>query len=142
MREFSDTAPPAWTFGPGREGWNLRQATDEGYPLPEVWRIVPQGDDPQIVGPPTVWRADRAKRLRIVAACEGSDGHAQLFLQPFRQSSPLTTSFRLTAGADLKSYDIPLEAVDGYAGALQSLRIDPPAGCRRFHLKSVTLLEA
>jgi hypothetical protein len=139
-KEFAGAPLPAWTFGPGRSGWNLRHATDAGYPFEDAWDIVPSGDDPQFLGPPTFWRAEQAKRLRIEAACEGGDATAELFIQPLSGPSPLTTKFRLDAGAELKGYEIPLDSIPGYAGAMRSLRIDPPAGCRRFRLESVAFL--
>lgn len=141
-REFAGAALPAWRFGPGRSGWNLRHATDGGYPFEDAWQIAPGGDDPQILGPPTFWRAEQAKRLRIEAACEGGGAEAELFIQPLNGSSPLTARFKLDLEAGVKGYEIPLDTIAGYAGAMRSIRIDPPTGCRRFRLKSVALLNA
>jgi hypothetical protein len=141
-KEFAGAPLPAWRFGPGRSGWNLRHATDAGYPFEDSWAIVPHGDDPQILGPPTFWRAEQAKRLRIEAACEGGAGDAELFIQPLARSSPLTTKFELDPGPGVKSYEIPLDSIAGYAGGMRSLRIDPPEGCRRLRLRSVALLKA
>lgn len=138
-REFADASLPAWRFGPGRNGWNLRHAADSGYPFQEAWEIVPSGDDPQIVGPPTFWRAENAKRVRIEAASEGGTARVQVFLQP-HAGNAFATSFEIDPGSTSKSYDVPLDGSEKYRGGMRSLRIDPPAGSRQFSLKSVALM--
>lgn len=146
LREFVAAKLPAWKFGPGRDGWNAIELAESGYPFDDGWSVVPKGDDPRLVGPPTFWRAVRAPRLRIEAACEGlrstgAGSEATIFIQPLGDSSPIRTSFPLDgAAAARRHYEVDLKSAEGYSGAMTSLRIDPPEGCRRFRLYRVELV--
>jgi hypothetical protein len=120
---------PAWRFVDGREGWHYEHATDPGWPIHGELAVQLTQDDPQIISPQFVVRAEAATVLVIEAAFENvAAPRAQLFWASVgRPDFDGKHSLRFEGLSDgaFHEYRIPLTKLPGYQGAITQVRFDP-----------------
>ncbi len=135
-------SPPRYRFAGDRRHWYLINATDQGWPIGETWRVKLEADDPQLISPEGLWQASGARRLVIEAAYDapsgdtsGRDGGKRrgvVFWRRweapgFKEAASLPIEF--IADGQMRRYELDLSASSEYAGAISGLRIDPtPSG--------------
>jgi hypothetical protein len=121
-------APPAYRFARDRQHWCYGNATDTGWPIDGELKVLVEGNDPQMHGPPGFWQAKDAPKLYIEAAYETSDTHAQVFWA--RADAPglseeKSVHFDIVADGKYRTYEVDLSASPEYRGAITGLRFDP-----------------
>jgi len=133
IRKFAAEQPgarklPAWEFRDDRQGWHTVNATDTGWPIRGMLDVRMEKNDPQLLSPPTFWRAEDAPRLVIEAAYEGTSGDAEIFWDRLGGADDhrvQRATFTPIADGKFREYAINLAAVPGYEGGCTQLRFDP-----------------
>ena len=121
---------PAWRFQSDRQGWYYVNASDTGWPIQRELDVRLSGDDPQIIGPMTFWRASDAPRLRIGAAFKTRDSSAVVYFRGFGDggfSAEKYVSFPVQPDGTYHVYEVDLSKSPAYRGAMTELRLDPAA---------------
>ena len=119
---------PAWKFAADRQGWFYINATDSGWPIRGLLDVKLDHDDPQLIGPPSFWRAADAPRVQIEAAFKTSTSPGVVYFRGFGDhdfSAEKFVSFPVNADRAFHEYDVDLSKSPAYRGAIVQLRIDP-----------------
>jgi hypothetical protein len=123
-------APTAldWRFTASREGFSYVNAGDSGVPIRDVLRVTLDRQDPQLVSPPTFWRAEEVGAVDVRMALHGTAAHeGEMFWA--RAGGDFTGSqrvaFPVVADGSFHAYRVPLAGAVGYSGAITRLRLDP-----------------
>lgn len=137
--------PPSWTFSKNRQGWHLRNASDQGWPVSGLLDIRPTGPNPQLVSPFSFWNAAAAQILIIEAAFSSSNQNASISWQRHGQSAPNPEdqlSFPIKGDGSWQRYTIRLHESPAWSGPIVRLLINPalsPNSSDHLRIKSVRL---
>jgi hypothetical protein len=124
--------PPGYVFAQDRQHWHYVNATDTGGPIRGELKVMLEGNDPQLIGPPAFWAAADAPRLTIRAAYNTSPARAKIYWS--RQDAEglaeaRSKEFDIIPDGKMHTYVIDLASSPEYHGMITSLRFDPvPAG--------------
>jgi len=156
-RSLAPQALPSWRFDSARQGWHYEGGRDAGWPLGGRGLAV-RADTPgrtvRVVGPLTFWRAEAARRLRLLVSAK-EPGTLRVY---WRGTPPPEAStrpsewgkWRATWWQDARSVEaglpagprqwvtVTLAGRPGYEGGITGLAIDVPDGTA---LHEVRLLE-
>jgi hypothetical protein len=129
-RQPRPAALPHWTFDRTRAGWTYTNATDTGLPIRGKLEVQLDHDDPQLVGPPTFWRAADAPIVEITVDSNFDEPvKAQLFFSTLDRPGFLAeqvVDFELGGRTEKPAtYRVRLADAPGYRGAITQLRFDP-----------------
>jgi hypothetical protein len=123
-------ARPDFRFAKDRQHWTLVHATDSGWPITEKWRVLFEKSDPQLIGPPGLWKAADAPVLFIRATTNAKKPAAQIYWQRVGDKNfgpKQCADFTLTADGVPHTYEIKLAESPEYTGSISQLRFDPVA---------------
>lgn len=124
-RAPSDTLPNYQFLN--RQHWWLVNAEDEG-PAHHGWRVHLERPDPQLISPPTFWKAEAVPRLVITATCRLSRPRARLFFKTLDDnafSESKAVDFDLRPDERRHYYTVDMSAAARYRGIITGLRLDP-----------------
>jgi hypothetical protein len=122
-------APPQYIFESDRQGWHYQNATDAGWPIQGELNIQLDGDDPQLIAPPSFWQAADAPTLYIRAAFHTQQKTAQIFWTKFGEKGPKQIDLPIIPDDQYRTYEVQLADSPDYTGPIVGLRFDPvPAG--------------
>jgi hypothetical protein len=120
---------PEWHFTSDRQGWSYHNATDSGWRVHGALDVRLTQDDPAIISPRFVVRAEAAPALIIEAAFENvPKPRAQVFWSTVKEPGFAEAhSIRFEGHPDgaFHEYRLPLNTAPGYEGAITQLRFDP-----------------
>lgn len=137
--------PPVWNFSHDRQGWHYRDAGDTGWPLAGMLEVVPDGADPQIVGPIALWQAEEAPFLVIDAAFVQSEPRATVYWRRLGEAAPGADdhmTFAVPEDGDFHEIVVPLAEKASYRGSIVQLRLDPVSKAvpeARVKIRSISL---
>jgi hypothetical protein len=119
---------PRYLFKTDRQHFLEWNASDFGLPMAGALRMRVDQNDPQLVGPTTLWLAAQVRQIYIRGAWHTRQGTAQLFWgtgngYPF--SGDRVSTFAVQADGRFHSYRVRLWGLSGYRGAITRLRLDP-----------------
>ncbi len=120
--------PPSYRFVKDRQHWHYENASDTGWPIAGELNIVPQGGNPQLIGPMQMWEARSAPTLIIDAAFTTDQTHAKLFWKrsdapEFSEDRRIT--FSTIPDGKYHTYVVNLSHSPEYRGAITGIRLDP-----------------
>jgi hypothetical protein len=119
-------APPNYRFARERQGWIYRNAKDSGWPIQNELVITPEGDDPQIEGPLSFWRAEDAPKLFIEGAWKTAQSTAELFFWQHGDGNKWgSVRFEIVPDGKYRVYEVDLSQSPAYKGGIKRLRLDP-----------------
>ena len=125
-------APPCYIFARDRQHWTYRRAHDTGWPIRDCLRIVADGRNVQLMGPPEFWPAQPQHRLTAVAAIKTTDGRDKVAATVYWKtaendsfSAERSVSHELLADGRKHTYAIDIGSAAGYRGIVTQLRFDP-----------------
>ncbi len=124
----SKPAPPAYRFEKDRQGWSYANAVDAGWPIQGELNVKIEQDDPQLLGPISIWQAADAANVVIEAASHSQRSDGRLYWQHLGDkgfSDQNSVAFTLNGDSDFHVYRIPLKDNAAWAGAIVQLRFDP-----------------
>ncbi len=127
-RDAERGALPRYTFAHSREHWSYFNATDTGWPIKGELHVLPQTNNPQLIGPLNLWQASDAPVLLLRAAFKGGTGTARIFYRPMSQpgfTAADSLQFAVKSDGKYHTYRISLANAPGYSGAMISMRLDP-----------------
>jgi hypothetical protein len=120
---------PEWQFAGDRQGWHYERAIDTGWPVHDALDVQLNQDDPAIISPRFVTRAESAPVLIIEAAFDGvAVPRAQVFWSSLEQPGFVENrSLRFEGKSDGQFHKYRLRLADSpeYRGAITQLRFDP-----------------
>lgn len=119
---------PDFRFAKDRQHWTLVHTTDAGFPIKEKWHVLLEKNDPQLIGPPGVWKAADAPKLFVRASGRSKKTTAQIYWKRFGDkdfSVKQCMDFELIADGAPHTYEIHLAASPEYNGTITQLRFDP-----------------
>jgi len=122
------TTLPTWDFTQDRQEWHYRDAHDKGWPIEGMLEVIPDGADPQMVGPPRLWQAEDAPVLIIEAAFQTGESSATLYWRKLGAPAPGRDdhiTFPVQSDGQFRSYGVRLSESISYKGPMVQLRIDP-----------------
>lgn len=121
-------ARPDFRFAKDRQHWTLVNAADAGWPVNDKWHVSLEKSDPQLIGPPSAWKAGDAPKLFIRAASNARKSTAQVYWKCHGDTNfnaTQCTDFEWIADGAPHTYEINLAASPEYAGTITQLRFDP-----------------
>lgn len=129
-RQPRPPARPSWRFQKDRQGWHLVNASDRGWPVRGFLDIALDRSDPQLVGPPSFWRAADAPVL-VIDARSDQESMGEVFWS--RHDAPSFSperrlAFRLPGDGRRQLIRVRLSDHPEYRAALTQIRIDPAPG--------------
>jgi hypothetical protein len=136
--------PPRWVFAKGRQGWHYAGTHDTGWPVKRGLDIKVEGKNPQLIGPVSFWRAEKAPRLVLDAAFSGVSPKVRVFWESHGKGGfkgKNSMEFKVRPDGQYHAYVVDLAAAPGYRGAITRLRIDPtPSGRKggRVRVRSIS----
>lgn len=145
FNEMATKTPPAWRFAPDRQHWVLHDATDQGYPLGDAWRIEFGDRKPRIESPTQCWRAEGAPSLDLEMAYNGQAMTVRLFWKCLDASAldlKKSLTLDLDPGGQFRTYRVDLASSPEYRGLMIGLVIEPVAAPRpgeQIAIKSIVL---
>lgn len=120
--------PPSYQFGKDRQGWTYIHASDAGWPISGQLDVSLDQDDPQLIGPVGLWKAEDAGTLVIEAASRTSRTDAKVFwrgISDARFSKEKAADFALNNDGAWHTYRVRLSENPAWTGAIVQLRLDP-----------------
>ncbi len=121
-------APPDYVFAKDRRHWIYANASDLGWPVKgELW-VKLTDKDPQMIGPPGIWKASDAPVIRIRAAFRTTESTAQIFWSRYDSpefSADKSVTFKVVPDGIYRTYEVNLAASPGYRGMITGIRLDP-----------------
>lgn len=121
-------ARPDFRFAKDRQHWTLVHANDSGWPIADKWRVLLEKTDPQLIGPPGLWKAAEAPVLFIRATTNAKKTAAQVYWQRPGDKNfgpKQCAEFALITDGAPHTYEIKLSASPEYTGSITQLRFDP-----------------
>jgi hypothetical protein len=122
---------PVYSFQNDRQGWTFINGVDAGWPVRGEISITRQQSSPEMIGPPTFWRAADGPSIQIEAAFHSSSGRSILYWAPFSEqkfSERASLAFPIVSDDAFRTYKVNLAASPNYQGNLVGLRFDPLVG--------------
>lgn len=119
---------PEWRFAMDRRGWRYVNAEDCGWPVKGRLEVRLEREDPQLIGPAVLWRAEEAPYVMIEAAFHTKQKLATVYWQEAGASGPgpgNMMSFPIIADDEFHIFRVPLKDSPAYKGAMGGLRFDP-----------------
>lgn len=119
---------PAWSFTGDRQGWHYVNAHDQGWPITGALEVQLDGEDPQLIGPYSFWRAEDAPLVVIECAVKTAAKTARIFWQRHGEAAPAATDaleFPIKADGGFHRYEVSLANAPSYRGGMVRLRFDP-----------------
>ncbi len=147
-RQFNSLATktsPAWRFATDRQHWTLRNATDQGLPLDDAWRIQFGEKKPRLEGPTQCWRAEHASVAELEVAYTGHDTTARLYwktLDDTQYDTKKSLTLDLIPDGEFHTYRLELATSPAYRGLIVGLALEPsaaPTPTDHMAIKSITL---
>ena len=135
---------PHYRFEDDRAGWSFAGCRDRGWPIEGALHVRLDGPDPQLLGPPALWRAEDVPHLFLEAAFATGEDRATLFWSKHGGggfTAEQAVVFPVSGAGDYRVYDIELAGRPGYDGVLDRLRLDPAAEGgegREVHVRSLS----
>ena len=125
-----------------REHFVIKNAADTGVPN-QFWQIIMEKNDPQVIGPVCVWKAEDIPRLYINASYSSRQAtnstKGQVYWAkngPKAYDNQNSVSFDIKADGKWHVYEVNLAQISTYTGPMYGLRFDPvPAGTPGSYLK-------
>lgn len=120
-------------FDRDRQHWRWTNARDAGWPLHGDWHLMLEADDPQLLGPDTCWPAADVRHLHFEAACQASNGRAQLFWKTYAEphfAEERSLTFDLPCDGQWHTTTVDVASHPQWRGTITGLRWDPVPGGR------------
>ena len=125
-----------------REHFVIKNAADTGVPN-QFWQIIMEKNDPQVIGPVCVWKAEDIPRLYINASYSSRQAtnstKGQVYWAkngPKAYDDQNSVSFDIKADGMWHVYEVNLAQISTYTGPMYGLRFDPvPAGTPGSYVK-------
>jgi uncharacterized protein (TIGR03437 family) len=118
---------PEYIFEKDRQHWYYVNARDTGFPIEGKLRVMLDRNDPYMIGPGGMWRAEDVPKLYIRAAYRTSNDNAEVFWsvpgESFRAGR--SVRFRATADSVYRTYEVDLASSPEYKGWITGVRFDP-----------------
>jgi hypothetical protein len=130
-------SPPRYVFASDRQHWTYLRAHDSGWPVRTCLRVVADGGDMQLLGPPAFWQANPRHRVTIVAAAKTVDNRPSVIATVYWWAFESTfaperrVSLELLANGEPHTYTVALGSQPGYRGVITRLRFDPIENSRK-----------
>jgi hypothetical protein len=124
---------PDYHFRFDRQHWWYLNATDRGWPVRDALRVLPKQDDPQLVGPEGWWQAKDVPVLYVRGRWASAQHVAELFWSTPGNGFSEDQKALVAAPNDglFHTYKLRLAGLDGYAGPITGLRLDPVYAAER-----------
>lgn len=123
---------PSWKFDHDRQGWRFNNASDTGWPLKNVWHVLLEKDDPQLISPHVFFDAGEAPVLTIRAAFKTRHQNGTVFwrrLENGRSVEGGALNFPIQGDGVMRDHIVRLSDSKNYHGKILEFRIDPvPSG--------------
>ena len=120
--------PPDYRFETDRAHWHMIDCRDAGWPIEGELRVVLDGRDPRLVGPPGFWRASDVPRLWLDAAFDTGEDEAVVFWTRFGEggfSAESSVAFPVVSDGRRRLHEIDLSSAPTWRGVVTGLRLDP-----------------
>ena len=121
----------SYDFVSDRQHFTIGNAVDTGVPN-QYWQIVMEENDPQVIGPVCVWKAEDHPKLYINASYStkqaSNSTKGQVFWAgqgPKNFSDTNSVSFDVKTDGLWHMYEVDLSLATTYSGPLYGLRFDP-----------------
>lgn len=119
-------------FTGDRQHWVYHNAMDGGVPRGH-WHVIMEQDDPQLVGPNCLWKAEDHQKLYINASFSTTQAStdAQVFWNPAGPGEHFdeihSVHFKVQADGQFHLVEVALSQSSSYRGPVFGLRFDPVA---------------
>jgi hypothetical protein len=149
FNQMAPRTPPSWRFAQDRQHWTVRDATDQGFPLPGEWRIKFGDKKARLESGVRCWRADAAPGLDLQAAYTGKKPITLRVLwkrlDEDRFDSQRSLSLELSPDGKFHTYHLELRSSPGYRGLLTGLALESvtqPGAGDELAIQSIALTPA
>ncbi len=130
---FANISSPAkWTFSHNRQHWYEVHCSDSGWPINGLLNVRLTQNDPQLIGPVGLWKANQFQTVQITAAFHTANPSAVIYWREFGLggfSDAKSVSFQANEDGLFHVYTIPLPIKVANSKAIRQIRFDPePTG--------------
>jgi hypothetical protein len=117
---------PDYVFHRGRAHWTYGNASDSGWPVRGRLRVSLERNDPQMIGPPGLWRAADVPKLYIRAAYHSQPDRAEIFWSAPDAgfSAARRVSIPVVGDGAWRTYEVAMP----WEGLITGIRFDPAGG--------------
>lgn len=121
-------ALPDYRFLMDRQHWHYANAVDEGWPIHGELKVSLAQNNPQLIGPQSIWNAETAPVIHLSASFPPDIKRLRIFWT--RSDSPqfnetCVLTFPVTGDGEYHEYAFKLSSSEQYRGVVTGLRIDP-----------------
>ena len=121
---------PNYLFGPDRQHWFYNNCRDNGVPTKGPITIILDKNDPQLIGPPSLWQATDIPTLYIRAAIRSKMNQAAIYFTNygdpiFKFSESKKINFNIVPDGQTRIYKINMTSSPNYKGLITGIRFDP-----------------
>lgn len=120
-------ALPEYIFANDRRHWTLVNTRDAGWPVEDALRLTLDRNDPYMVGPPSLWRAEDVPKLFIRMAVRSANSNAEVFWSTPTEGMRAGRSvrFQTIPDGEYRTYEVDMTWNPEYKGAIAAIRLDP-----------------